>query len=1471
MRLRTKTMIVAAVTFAVLFVLLDVGLIGATERSILRQEHLANQTSLEQARYHVANILKDIDIAVHDWSAWDDTYNFVEDSNPAFIESNLNKTTFKNLQINVLIIADNAGNLVYARGVDSQLNDIPSLPPELSDLLKPGGFLAARGDVDAAKHGLLDTGMGVLAVAARPILNSNGEGPAKGTLLMAQVLDSKTVNKTNVVLNMSIDILTAKSPELPAGLWEKLAAPGGASPRQWIKPVSASEVRGYALLEDILGTPAFVLRIRQGRPYYEDWRTFSQLLLITIICMVVLLGLVLYWMQGRYIIDPLEQLSQKLMAIGASGDLSSRVAVRGTDEMSKLASTINTMLENMQLAQSGQQLSEARYEALYHRTPAMLHSFDRQGRLVQVSDYWLEVMGYSRADVLGRMATDFMTSESSSYVKQRVLPLFFTAGEVTEVPCQLITRQGSVIETLLSATAERDERGEITRSLAVMVDVTERKKADEELRQKAAEMSAITSAFPDLYFRTTLDGRFLDFLGTDYMDLTSSPRDIIGRHYREILPEAVAEQFDRIYYRITSGHEVYAIEYSLPVAGRNKWFEARLTRLPNQQVLAIVRNITEKKHSELVQLVLLRISEAASAAESVGSLAQIVHEELQRLLDARNFYVALYNPAADTYDFPYFSDEYDRDFSSESMKSSLTDYVRRTGKPLLSNDEIRDQLMAKGEVQLVGTPSRSWLGAPLKTAQGTIGVVVVQSYSQSSTYTEQDLELLAFVSDHVSMAVGRKRADEELKRLYASLESLVEERTAELAVANQRLQTTQLQQKALLDSIPDLAWLKDRQGRFIAVNEPFGRSCGYQPGELTGKTDYDIWPAELAARYLADDKQVMQLRLTKRVEEPLVDSDGSNRWIETIKVPILNEEGEVIGTAGIARDITERKEAEDLLLRSHAELEKLVAERTAELESVNAELRTDISEREKIEEALRASEESYRKLVELAQEGIITVDVNERITFANPTFYLALGFEKDEVIGRRITELCDEQMALEILRHTSDRQQGVVSTYEVQLITKQGEMKDFLSAVNPLFDRRGEYEGALAVMTDITERKRTERALMHAQKLESLGVLAGGIAHDFNNLLVGIMGNVGLALKENQVTAGLRRYLEDIERASQRAADLTRQMLAYSGKGHLVTERFDMTEVVEEMGRLVGAAIPKNVVLKYHMSRELPAVEGDPVQIRQVVMNLILNAAEAIGERSGVVSIATGQMLVDAAYLQGAYLNQELPAGNYIYLEVSDTGCGMDASTLARIFDPFFTTKFTGRGLGLAAVLGIVRSHRGTVKVYSEVNKGSTFKILLPATRTGTEPLISPENATPAWRGSGTVLVVDDEPTVRVVAKRILEQQGFEVIVAKDGQEGVDLFAQNAEKVALVLLDMTMPKLSGEEAYREIRRVRSDVPVVLSSGYNEQDATERFAGKGLAAFLQKPYSPTDLLETTYNILFGDGIGYGRGQGGKSRG
>ena len=385
------------------------------------------------------------------------------------------------------------------------------------------------------------------------------------------------------------------------------------------------------------------------------------------------------------------------------------------------------------------------------------------------------------------------------------------------------------------------------------------------------------------------------------------------------------------------------------------------------------------------------------------------------------------------------------------------------------------------------------------------------------------------------------------------------------------------------------------------------------------------------------------------------------------------------------------------------------------------------------------------------------------------------------------------------------------------------------------------------------ERKKLELQIQHAQKLESLGVLAGGIAHDFNNLLMAILGHADLALQDLSPVSPVCENLREIERASRRAAGLCQQMLAYSGKGKFVVQVVDLGEAVEEMNHMLEVSISKKVVLRHHFAPSLPPIEADVSQLRQIIMNLVVNASEAIGEKSGVVAVSTGAMECDRAYLSETWLDENLAPGLYVYLEVADTGCGMTRETLSKIFDPFFTTKFTGRGLGLAAVLGIVRGHRGAIKVYSEPGKGTTFKILFPASRRPVHRLRD-KPVRPGWQSSGIVLLVDDEETIRALGKQMLERFGFTVQLAADGREAVNIFRQDPNRFVLVLLDLTMPHLDGEQTFREMRRIRPDVCVIISSGYNEQEVSQRFVGKGLAGFIQKPYQLSVLEGVLKSVL-----------------
>ena len=389
--------------------------------------------------------------------------------------------------------------------------------------------------------------------------------------------------------------------------------------------------------------------------------------------------------------------------------------------------------------------------------------------------------------------------------------------------------------------------------------------------------------------------------------------------------------------------------------------------------------------------------------------------------------------------------------------------------------------------------------------------------------------------------------------------------------------------------------------------------------------------------------------------------------------------------------------------------------------------------------------------------------------------------------------------------------------------------------------------------------------MRHAQKLESLGLLAGGIAHDFNNILMAILGSADLALDELSPMSPARDNLQTIVKASKRAAELAKQMLAYSGKGRFVVEPIDAGGLIEEISHLLEVSISKKSVLKHNLAQNLPTFDGDVTQIRQIIMNLITNASEAIGDKSGVIALSTGAMDCDRAYLDD--INEVVRAGLdppsegvYTYIEVADTGCGMDAETIEKVFDPFFTTKFTGRGLGMSAVLGIVRGHKGVLKITSEVGKGTTFKVLFPANELLDNDFAvrrKSEAEGGKWCGSGTVLIADDEETVCTVGKQMLERLGFSVLTAPDGREALKVFREHADEFVCVLLDLTMPHMDGEEAFRAMRRLHPGVRVILCSGYNERDATQRFAGKGLAGFIQKPYNMTTLREKLTEVLRGE--------------
>jgi signal transduction histidine kinase/CheY-like chemotaxis protein len=376
------------------------------------------------------------------------------------------------------------------------------------------------------------------------------------------------------------------------------------------------------------------------------------------------------------------------------------------------------------------------------------------------------------------------------------------------------------------------------------------------------------------------------------------------------------------------------------------------------------------------------------------------------------------------------------------------------------------------------------------------------------------------------------------------------------------------------------------------------------------------------------------------------------------------------------------------------------------------------------------------------------------------------------------------------------------------------------------------------------ENAELERQVLHVQKLESLGVLAGGIAHDFNNLLTAVLGNLDLALLSLPAAAEGRSPARDFilqsMAAGRRAEDLTRQMLAYSGKGRFIKRHVDLSALVEENAHLLHASLSKSVRLDMKLASGLPSILIDPGQVQQVVMNLITNASEAIGERDGTVTLATEAVRCAAADLRESRLEAKPPPGTFVALTVSDTGAGMDEETLARVFDPFFSTKFTGRGLGMSAVLGILRGHQGAIFIDSGVSRGTRVRVLFPMAGEAPSSEAALGSIGPVHRGA-TILVVDDEEAVRTLCRSMLEHCGYRVLTAEHGEEGVEKLRDAGMNVDVVLLDLTMPRMNGVSAFLELRRLRPELKILVTSGFSEQEVERQFQGRGHEAFLQKPF------------------------------
>ena len=668
---------------------------------------------------------------------------------------------------------------------------------------------------------------------------------------------------------------------------------------------------------------------------------------------------------------------------------------------------------------------------------------------------------------------------------------------------------------------------------------------------------------------------------------------------------------------------------------------------------------------------------------------------------------------------------------------------------------------------------------------------------------------LAFAALCVLSLIVSYAGDRTRKR-HRALERRLRVRSAEAARAASSMREVEERLRFVLDSASIGYFDYDTANGVVIRSPKHDHIYGY-PQPLPE------WNYEIFMRHVhPEDRDAVAASIERTLKEGadysefrIVRPNGEVRWLSVEGRALAGKKGPATHVGGVIADVTERRNSESHL-REQAQL------------------------------------------LDLAHGAILSLDNDGAIRFWNRGAEAMYGWNAEEASGQEIHGFLQSVFpepleSIEEKLKTLGHWEG-----ELTQTCRDGSELHVASRWAARYSPDGSMVGWREINLDITERRRRDEQLRHTQKLESLGVLAGGVAHDFNNLLTGILGNASLALDTMTGTNPNRGFLEEVMKAAERAADLTRQLLAYAGKGRFVMRTVNLSTLVRDISELIQASIPKVVQLKQYLASPLPGIDADPGQLQQIVMNLVINAAEAIGPEGGTVTVRTGAINADDAYLSSLSPGVSLASGEYVYLEVQDTGAGMDKPTVARIFDPFFTTKFAGRGLGLSAVQGIVQSHKGSLKVYSEPGKGTTFKVFFPASQ---QPAPEPEATVKvSLQGEGTILVVDDEDIVRMTARNTLERYGYKTVLAADGKQAVSLYRTAPDSIDVVLLDLTMPVMNGEDALRQMQTINPRVRVLLSSGYNEVEAVQRFAGKGLAGFIQKPYTASSLAEKVKEVL-----------------
>jgi two-component system, cell cycle sensor histidine kinase and response regulator CckA len=910
--------------------------------------------------------------------------------------------------------------------------------------------------------------------------------------------------------------------------------------------------------------------------------------------------------------------------------------------------------------------------ALTEYNPMAIAVLDEAGRIQACNLAFERLFDFWQPQVQGMVLDTLIVPEELAAEAAR-LTRSASAGQIVRAHTRRRRRDGVLVDVQVIGVPLGLE-GERIGCYAMYEDITERRRAEEAQLHAEERYRRLFEGAIEGIFLSTPDGKYLSvnpaharMCGFDTpAELLEGVNNIGTQLYAD---EAVREEFKRI---IEERGTVENMEYQLRRRdGSTIWVSenARAVRDASGRITSYegtIEDITQRKRAELERQATFEIIHSVNDTDNIDDLLRRIHLALKKVLYADNCFVALYEPSTGMFHFPFWADQFDVAPPPQQVGRSCTAYVYRTGRAMLIPQKAFDKLAEQGDVELVGTPSPSWLGAPLRTPAATIGVLVVQHYEAENAYTERDLEFLSSVGGQIAVAIERKRGEAKVRESEARLRVLVEQ-------------------------LPAVLWTVDKDLGFTsAVGAGLAR-LGLKSDQLVGKTLFDYFGT----------------------------SDNT---------------------------------------------------------------------------------------------------------------FLPISGHRRAVAGEPVT-------------------------FHVEW--KGG---SYACHAEPLRGADGAVTGAICMSLDVTDRKQLEEQLRQAQKMEAVGRLAGGIAHDFNNLLMVIQGYADLLTERLPSGDPLHRNAEQIQMASQRATSLTRQLLAFSRKQMLAPKVLNIQSVVADMEKILRRLIGEDVTLETSGAPDLWLVKADRSQIEQVIMNLAVNARDAMPQ-GGRLTIETANVEMDASYTHPPAV---LAPGQYVMMAVTDNGCGMDEATQAHIFEPFFTTKEKGKGtgLGLATVYGIVKQSGGYVWVYSEPGRGTSFKIYLPRIEEeaglGGRDRRNDLSALP--RGSETVLLVEDEKGVRELAREYLEMSGYTVIEAENGHTALELAALHAGSIHLLMTDVVMPGISGRELADRVAKVRPGIKVLYMSGYTDQAVVHHGILETDAVLLQKPFTLATLASKLREILVGEPVG-----------